>query len=146
MARLESVSLTELRDQLETFGERRPMLRLLAAILYKQGQSAPTIADWFDVRVATVYAWFDRIESEPSLEGAIRDDPRPGRPPRLSRADRRRFHERLRRPPSEAGFDADEWTPRLAQTALRAEFDVEYSLRHVRRLLRPADGHDGASR
>lgn len=135
MGRLEGVPLDELRSQLDEFDEGRPMLRLLAAIIYKQGPSAPMIAEWFDVRVATVYSWFDRIESEADLGSAVRDRPRPGRPARLSGDDRREFLALLREPPTAAGVDAPAWTPRLARTVLRESYDVEYSLRHVRRLL-----------
>ncbi len=139
MARLEEVPLEDLRDQLDEFDEKRPMLRLLAAIVYKQGPSVPTVAEWFDVRVATVYGWFDRMESEPDLASAVRDRPRPGRPARLSGDDRNEFLALLRGPPEAAGVDAPEWTPRLARDVLRESHGVEYSLRHVRRLLDEAE-------
>lgn len=139
MARLECIPLEDLRDQFEEFDEKRPMLRLVAAIVYKQGPSVPTIAEWFDVRVATVYGWFDRIESEPDLASAVRDRPRSGRPVRLSGEDRREFLALLREPPEAADVDAPEWTPRLARDVLRESYGVEYSLRHIRRFLDEAE-------
>lgn len=139
MARLEDLPLAALRDQLEEFDEHRPMRRLLAAVIYKQGPSVPTIADWFDVRAATVYAWFDRLEAEADLGSAVRDRPRPGRPTRLSGDDRREFLATLGESPEDAGYDARAWTPGLARDHLRDSYGVEYSLRHVRRLLDEAE-------
>lgn len=135
MSRLEDVPLTELRAELDTFEDRRPMLRLLAAILYKQGPSVPTIAEWFDVRPATVYGWFDRLESADSIVEAVHDAPRPGRPAKLSAGEKDTLFELLERPPGTAGYDAETWTPAAVSALIRDRFDVEYSVRHVRRLL-----------
>jgi transposase len=139
MGRLEDIPLETLRAELNTFEDRRPMLRLLAAILYKQGPSVPTIAAWFDVRPATVYAWFDRIEDAGTLEDALRDAPRPGRPARLSADDRAELVEILRGTPDAAGYDDAAWTPRTVAGLLQERFGVSYSLRHVRRLMDEAD-------
>lgn len=135
MGRLEDIPLEALRAKLNTFDDRRPMLRLLAAILYKQGPSVPTIAAWFDVRPATVYAWFDRIEGAETLEDALHDAPRPGRPARLSANERAELAELLRGGPKAAGYDATAWTPGTVSELLQERFGVSYSLRHVRRLM-----------
>lgn len=139
MTRLEEVPLTKLRTELETFDHRRPILRLLAAILYKQGPSVPTIAEWFDVRPATVYAWFDRLETADSIDEAIHDAHRPGRPAKLSADEKETLFELLERPPEAAGYDAETWTPVAVSDLIRNRFDIEYSVRHVRRLLDEAD-------
>lgn len=135
MARLEDVPLEALRDELETLDGRRPVVRLLAAIIYKQGPSVPTIADWLDVRPATVYGWFDRIEAATTLDAAIHDDPRPGRPARLSTDERAELSEVLQGSPRDAGYEAVEWTPVLAVAVIEDRFGVTYSERHARRLL-----------
>lgn len=139
MARLEDVPLEALREELDTFDDRRPLLRLLAAILYKQGPSVPTIARWFDVRPATVYGWFDRIEDAASLGEAIHDAPRPGRPAKLSPDERDELFRLLRGPPEAAGYDGAAWTPRTVADLLEERFEVSYSLRHVRRLMDEAN-------
>lgn len=139
MTRLEEVPVCDLRELAESFDAHRPIRRLYGAILYKQGVSAPTIAAWLDVRPATVYSWFDRLEAAEELERAVRDDRRPGRPPKLRGADRREFFELLAAPPTNAGIDADDWSPQLAKELLSARYEVNYSLRHVRRLLRRAE-------
>ena len=102
MARLENVSVEELEAALDAADGKRETKRLLVAIIYKRGPSAPMIAEWLDTREQTIYRWFDRLETEP-IEQAVKDRQRPGRPPKLD-----------------------------------DEFDVEYSRRHVQRLLQDA--------
>lgn len=135
MTRLKEVPLEALRAELDEFEDRRPLLRLLAAILYKQGPSVPTLAAWFDVRPATVYAWFDRIESAESVHEAIHDDPRPGRPSKLSTAERRELLQLLRQSPGEVGYPGEAWTPESVADLIHERYDVDYSVRHVRRLM-----------
>lgn len=143
MPRLEDVSIGSLRTELESFDEHRPMLRLLAAVLYKGGPPVPDIADWLDVREATVYAWFDRIEEAEDLSDAVRDRPRPGRPPKLPPAERETVLHQLAGPPCAVGLEATEWDVELARQYLADEHAVEYSPRHVRRLLTEAGSHPG---
>jgi len=134
MTRLESVSLDDLHDALDDATGKKATRRLMVAILYKRGPSVPMIADWFDMREGTVYRWFDRLEAEP-VEEAIRDRPKPGRPPKLTDDQRETFEQALREPPTERGYDASAWSPAIARDFLDEEFDVAYTLRHVRRLL-----------
>ena len=137
MARLTDISTADLRTEVESYDQHRPIRRLLAAIIYKEGPSVPEIADWFDVREATVYAWFDRIEQEPLAE-AVTDRQKPGRPPKLSEEDWERFVATVDEPPSVASYEGATWTPELTREHLSAELDTEYSRRHARRLLEAA--------
>lgn len=134
MARLENVSVEELEDVLADVDGKRETQRLMAAIIYKRGPSVPMIAEWINKREATIYRWFDRIETEP-IEHAVTDDPRPGRPSKLTDEEREKFESVLQEPPDNAGIDAPAWTPKIARHYLREEFDAAYTLRHVRRLL-----------
>jgi len=134
MARLDDVSASELEETLLDLEGYREVRRLLAAIIYKRGPSVPMIADWLDVREATIYRWFDRMETE-ALEDAIADDPRPGRPSKLTDGEWEQFRAALAEPPTAVGYDASAWTDDVARRYLADEFDVVYSRRHVRRLL-----------
>lgn len=138
---LETVSLEELHAVLDEVEDKKPTQRLLLAILYKQGPSVPMIADWFDMRAETIYRWFRRMDAHP-LEDAVHDSTRPGRPPQLDSDQRTRFKETISRPPEAAGYEATAWSPRLARSFLREAFGVDYSLRHVRRLIESV-GPDG---
>ena len=96
------------------------------------------IADWFDIRDETIYRWFTEMEKNPLMD-AIYDETRPGRPADLSEDQREAFGAALHKPPKEADLDAPAWTPKLARKYLREEFDVDYSLRHIRRIMHEAD-------
>lgn len=137
MARLEEIAVEDLEAALVEIDGYREVQRLLAAIIYKRGPSVPMLARWLDKREATIYEWFNRLEAEP-IRDAVRDDPRPGRPSKLTESERAQFEAALREPPEAAGYDAPAWTPKLARTYLRDEFGTEYTLRHVRRMLRDA--------
>jgi transposase len=142
MAKLESVSTAELESSLSELCEGREAERVVAAIIYKRGPSVPMIADWLDVREQTVYRWFDRLEDEP-IEQAIQHRPRPGRPSKLEAAEREQFLQALNESPEASGYDRSAWTIDLASEYLDDEFDVEYSQRHVRRLLQDVEGVPG---
>jgi len=137
MTKLENVSVEELEAALDEATGKRETKRLLVAIIYKRGPSAPMIAEWLDTREQTIYRWFDRLKEEP-ISQAVQDRQRSGRPPKLDDADRAEFHEAVQNPPSEAGYDQPAWTTDLAQQFLEDEFDAEYSRRHVQRLLKDA--------
>lgn len=137
MSRLEDIDAEEIRAKLELYESYRPIRRLLAAAIYKEGPSVPQIASWFGVREATVYNWFDRLESEP-LDRAAEDRSRSGRPARLSSTEWDRFVAAVSMPPPAAGYHRGTWTPAIADRFLKNEFDVDYSRRHVRRLLEAA--------
>jgi len=137
MARLENVPVEDLEAALEDATGKRETKRLLVAIIYKRGPSAPMIAEWLDTREQTIYRWFDRLESEP-IDQAIQDRQRSGRPPKLEDSQWETFRDAVQQLPTEAGYDEPEWTPDLARRFLEDEFDVEYSRRHVQRLLHDA--------
>ncbi|MEF8853456.1 MAG: helix-turn-helix domain-containing protein [Haloarculaceae archaeon] len=137
MARLEDVPVEELEAALAEATGKKETQRLLVAIIYKRGPSVPMIARWLDTREQTIYRWFDRLEAEP-VEQAVRDRQRPGRPPKLEGSDRETFREAVRSPPADSGYDEPAWTTGLARRFLSDEFGVEYSRRHVQRLLREA--------
>lgn len=134
MTKLEKVTVDELRSALESASGKKPTQRLMLAIIYKQGPSVPMIAEWFDIHERTIYDWFDRMEEAP-IDDAIHDERRPGRPSKLAADQREAFEAALEEPATHYGFDEPDWTPEVAREVLREEFDVDYSRRHVQRLL-----------
>lgn len=138
MARLESIDLDELYEALTEATDETQLQRLMVAILYKQGPSVPMIADWFDIRAGTIYRWFNRLEAEP-INQAIQDRPRLGRPSKLTDDQRRILEETLEAPPSERGYDVSAWTPEITREFIDEEFGIEYTVRHVRRLMIDSD-------
>lgn len=137
MDHLDAISVEDLQRTLDDVDGKKPTQRLLAAIAYKNGVSQTELAEWHDVQRKTIYSWLTRLDGE-SLERAVTDAHRPGRPPKLSPDQRTRLERTLHEPPTEAGYDALAWTPPLVRQYLNGTFDVDYSLSSCRRLMRDA--------
>lgn len=134
---LEGVTLEELRRTLAEVEGKRATQRVMAGISYKDGVPQTTIAERHDVSRNTVRNWLERLErlEDEPVEEVLHDAPRPGRPPKLTDDQREQLCETLSRPPREAGVDATAWTPSVAQRYIADAYDVEYHVRHVRRIL-----------
>jgi len=137
MGRLDGVTLDELQEQLGEADKKKPVKRLLAAIAYKQGDSKDRLAERHDVSLKTIYNWLDRFEEQP-IEQAPYDDPRSGRPAKLTDDDREAFIADLHESPKESGYDRQVWFPLLVYQHLQEQYNVEYSLVHIRRMMREA--------
>lgn len=145
MVDLDHVSAEDLRATLDDVEAKTPALRLVVALNHKHGISQTEIAEQYGLARKTVYNWLTRFEDAPVRE-AIDDADRPGRPPRLPDDERSRLADRLREPPRAAGYDAESWTPWLVRDLIATEFDVEYSIPHVRRLMRESGlRYDGSA-
>jgi transposase len=134
MGKLADVDPDALRDALAEVTDAKPTKRLMVALSYLDGEPVSTLATRYGIPRSTVYYWLDRFESEP-LESAIRDEDRPGRPPKLDEEQRERLRADLSERPSAHGFDADAWTPALVRDHVDRQFAVSYSEGHARRLL-----------
>ncbi|MEF8842678.1 MAG: helix-turn-helix domain-containing protein [Haloarculaceae archaeon] len=134
MAALEGVTASELREALETAEDPKAVKRLTIALAYLDGVPVGTLVDRYGVPQSTIYSWLDRFE-ERSLDDALHDDDRPGRPPKLDPERRETLADQLASPPDEFGYDATTWTPELLREHVEREFAVRYSVGHARRLL-----------
>lgn len=137
-----NVSSEDLRDVLADVEGKKPTQRLMAAINYLEEDDATmeTIAQRYGYTAGWLSRWLDRLErleTEP-FEAVVYDEPRSGRPSELSEREMKQFTDVVHDPPEEVGIDAPAWSVPLARTYLNEEFGVEYSDRHVRRLLREA--------
>ena len=138
MSRLDDLTLAELHEQLGRTKGNVPTQRILAAIGRKQGATIGELAKRHDVAEKTIRNWLDRFAERP-LEDAPYDEERTGRPTKLPENEKRAFLADLQGTPEEVGYDHDVWNPVLARHHLVKEYEVEYSLRHVYRLLREAE-------
>ena len=139
---MENVSTEDLREILAEVEGKKPTQRLMAAINYLEEDDATMeeIAQRYGYTSGWLSRWLtrlERLESEP-FEAVVYDEERSGRPSALSEQEKQQFIEVLHQPPEEIGFDAPAWSVPLARNYLTEEFYVEYSDRHVRRLLREA--------
>lgn len=133
--KIPDLTVAELQAKLaETEDDGKAVKRLMAAIAYKQGQSPAEIEETFGISRKNVYEWLDRFE-ERGLDGALYDEPKPGRPSKLTDEEFEQLETVLHNPPEEAGYDIQTWTPKLVRHLLKTRFNVEYTQRHVRRLM-----------
>ena len=137
MVRLEDIPKEDLWQLLDEIDGSVPTQRVLAAIATKQGDSTSRLADRHNVSQQTIRNWLDRFDNRP-LEDAPFDDPRAGRPRKLTPDEQDSLIAELNESPEAVGFDRQAWFPRLVYHHLKSEYGVEYSLRHIRRLMREA--------
>jgi len=137
MSRLDKISLEELHYLREQTEETIPRQRVLAAIAYKQGDDASTLAERHGVVEKTIYNWLDRFDEEP-IEQAPYDDPRSGRPPKLDADEWERLKLVLQQPPTELGYEQQAWSPKLLLHYVEEEFNVTYAEGYARQLLHEA--------
>lgn len=134
-SKLTETSLEELIDHLvEEDDDGKAVKRLFTSIAYKHGQSPAKIEELYGIPRQNVYQWLNRLE-ERSLPEALYDEPKPGRPSRLTDDQFETLEEVLRASPTEVGYDAKTWEPKLVRDWLKEQFDADYTLRHVRRLM-----------
>lgn len=142
MTKLENVSAERLRTVWEDVETARAARRLAPAIVYKEldGVTQTEAAAMYGFSSGWASNWFDRLSrlAEEPFEDVVYDKPRPGRPSELSEAEYEQLVDDLRNPPEEVGVEVPAWTVPHAQQYLRDAFNVEYSRRHVRRLLSEA--------
>ena len=137
MEHLDEITVEDLQDALDRVEGKKPTQRLLAAIAYKNGVTQTELAEWYDVERRTIYSWLKRLDAD-SLDEAVEDEKRPGRPRKLSEAEQQKFAHALQESPTEFGYDAPAWTPALVQKHLEETYDVEYSIPSCRRLMKEA--------
>jgi transposase len=132
-----SISIEELHELLSETDERIPTQRILTAIAYKQGDSKERLAERHNVSLSTIYNWLNRFAEQP-LEQAPYSAQRSGRPSKLTEEQQDLFFDHLRDSPEVFGYDRQEWSPTLVRRHMKDQFDVEYSLRHIARLMTEA--------
>jgi transposase len=115
--------------------DRNHWKRIRALLMLAEGRNVSETARALGTTRQSVYNWIHSYRRHPAPEG-LADRPRPGRPPRLSAADRavlRRLLDEER--PADHGYDAPEWTVRLLLKQIERELGVRLSGGALRRTL-----------
>jgi transposase len=132
--KIDALSEDILKKQVEITEESKPIWRLVAAIEYKNGLSPAQFEEKYGISKNKACMWLDRFE-EHSVKTALQDASKPGYEPKLTDEEWERFVKHLHTSPEEHGYDYQVWLPVLTRHHLRTEFDVEYGIQHVKRLL-----------
>ncbi len=120
----EEINILNRRLKKEKNPETRDRIR--GIILLKKGHRLQEIANIMGVNRRTVYNWRRRYEEE-GIEG-LKTREKPGRKRKLSDEDMERLKDLLKQ--------KDYWTTRGVRNLIKIEFGIEYTLRHVARILR----------
>src|SRR3954451_13530766 len=108
--------------------------RFRALQLRREGWSRQDIAEALGVAPASVSRWLARARD--GGPEALRARPRPGRPPKLSAAQKRLIPEFLWHGAEAYGFRGEVWTCARVARVIEEEFGVRYHKDHISRLLR----------
>ena len=114
------------QQQLEK--RRRHAIRLL-----KAGKSLSAVARAVSASVSSVFRWYQTYQTK-GWQG-LRPQPTPGRPPKLSPAQKRHLVTVLLKGPLAAGYRTDLWTLQRVAAVIDQRFGVQYHPCHVWKLL-----------
>jgi transposase len=107
--------------------------RRRAVQLLDSGRTLSVVARQVGAAVSSVFRWWRAYQRKGSR--ALEAKPTPGRPPRLSKAQKRRLVTLLGQGALRAGYRTELWTlPRVAEV-IRQEFGVRYHPAHVWKVL-----------
>lgn len=110
MARLENVSVEDLRQILAEVDDADATKRLMVAITYKEidDLTQTDAAELYGFSSSRASKWFTRLErlDDEPFEEVVYDKPREGRPSELSEEEHEQFVEALHESPQEAGYNA----------------------------------------
>jgi len=107
--------------------------RRRAADLLADGMSLAEVARYVGADVSSVKRWKRAVREGGS--DALAAIPHPGRPAKLSPAEKQQLVAILRRGPLAAGFRTDLWTCRRVASVIQRRFGIVYHVDHVGRLL-----------
>jgi transposase len=107
--------------------------RRRAVQLLESGRTLAAVARQVGAAVSSVFRWSQAYQRKGSR--GLEAKPTPGRPPRLSKAQKRRLVTLLARGALSAGYHTELWTlPRVA-ALIRQEFGIRYHPAHVWKVL-----------
>lgn len=108
--------------------------RFQALALHRQGVPQADIARQLRVSRAAVCQWLKRARKKG--RAALRSQPRPGRPPKLTGRQRQTLVRLLALGAERAGYVTQLWTAERIQRLVLERFGARYHVHHVPKLLR----------
>ena len=129
-------TVKELKGELQKAYERgdlRAVRRLSVLVMIGERINVAVIRALWDVSVQTVYNWLWSFVRE-RWDG-IQYHKGPGRPPRLTKTQKRELYDLVKAGPEAAGYPTGCWTSVLIQDLIYHKFDVLYNRFYVCELL-----------
>lgn len=116
-------------------GDQRAVTRILAILAVADGLSLEEVARVFRMAVQTLRNWLQRLMTQ-GIAGLLRFRQSPGRPPKLTKAQRRELGRVLDAGPAKAGFGGNCWRSPMIQRLIEQRFGVLYSVHYLSQLLK----------
>lgn len=107
--------------------------RRQAIQLLKAGKHLSAVARALSASKSSVFRWYEAYKKRG--RAGLRSKPTPGRPPKLSKTQKRRLTKFLLAGPLASGHRTDLWTLKRIAQLIRKQFRIRYHPNHVWRLL-----------
>ena len=107
--------------------------RRQAIQLLKAGKNLSAVASAISSSVSSVFRWYQTYQKE-GLKG-LEPQPTPGRPPKLTKAQKGKLIKLLLKGPLAAGYRTDMWTLQRVAKVIDHQFGIQYHPSHVWKLL-----------
>jgi transposase len=124
--------LTAIQDELGRTRDIHYFHRLEVLRYVLQGHNPYQAAQVFNHSPRSIHNWLHRLLDR-GLSG-LQDEPRPGRPPRLSQAELEQVRQDLLHSPRELGYDQNLWDGVLLSHHLAQQFSVHLKVRRCQSL------------
>lgn len=127
----------ELQDKLEKarqIGNVNRYQKINAIFAFAAGYEVSAIADILSVGVSTVYEWIKAFLSK-GVKG-LQEKFSPGRPPKLTKTQRKRLAKLIEDGPESCGFISSCWRSPMLQELILKEFGVFFSVNYISELLK----------
>ena len=131
---LPDVQTTKLKSLYKKEKDPKAKIRLLAAILRKEGKSLSEISSSIQKPIMTVSDWLKRIEEEGLHR--IYSIKQTGKPSILTKKQLDRLEKILDESPEKQGIPFKIWTTSLVQYIVKKVFDVMYKIRNIRKIVK----------
>ena len=134
---LSSKSVRELTQQLEKARQRGDLneaTRVSALLSFSSGYFIDEVSEILQVAVSTLYQWVRQYLAK-GLTGLL-SKKRPGRPPKLTKNQRKKLACWIEQGPEACGFESACWVTPMIQELILEKFGVFYSVNYLSQLLR----------
>ncbi len=115
-------------------GDGRVTKRVTALLLLADQHPVSTVAERVGMSESTIYAWLHAFLARQFASLVYRTSP--GRPARLTKAQKQRLAALVEAGPEAAGYPTGCWNSAIIQDLIQREFGVLYSVQYVAALLR----------
>lgn len=118
----------------EHSGNLKEVKRYLSILAFSEGQSFAKISAVLQVSFESVRQWVNKYILNGILE--LKNKVKSGRPPKLTKTQRKKLSELIKLGPNAAGFPGACWRTPMIQHLIKIKFNIFYSVKYLSELLK----------